>query len=80
MVSGLFCLAVKLAASAEQIDERHLVRLRDLGHGGGVELEPAVVARRRRAGCGPCRFSCAMGENRTSRGVRLPLYFCASVS
>ena len=29
---------------------------------------------------GLCRFSCAIGENRTSRGLLLPLYFCFSVS
>ncbi len=29
---------------------------------------------------GLCRFSCAMGENNTSRGALVPLYFCRDVS
>ncbi len=36
-------LAIQLQAGREQINKRHLVGPRDLGHGGRVELDPLVV-------------------------------------
>ena len=36
-------LGVEVLGRVEQIDERDVIGPRDLGHGGGVELQPSIV-------------------------------------
>ena len=71
IVSGLAAFAYSVERRLEQVDEGDVVRLGDLGH--------RRRCRARAARCSPlpsgrlrsCRFSWAMGEKRTSRGVEL---------
>ena len=75
IVSGCLSPCVKRLRGLEQIDERDVVGLGDLGHRLRCTVRSRSLFALPSGRLRSCRSSWAMGEKSTSRGALLPLYF-----